>query len=272
MGKPRLFSTAALTAMNDPELTGLDWRVYLWVSLHDGMSLLKGKGAGCYASNLTLFAKAQCNYAAGCRSLSKLVSRGLLIRETLGRTTAYRVTFPTPDMLQAGNLSSAGHVAEAQCEPPGHVAVRLRQDADYAGEPPQDYIPLRGELDSVETGKLNSSEEARFDNAQFLPSGELSAKSLGIDLSVRGKEAAEAGLSSQWALAPYLPHNLTSLPPGAQVAKIESAFGKIGRDPERMHSRERSVFGEWLTEVAEAHNDEPFGQQAQRLSEEIMQW
>jgi hypothetical protein len=89
----RLFSTAPITAMQDHELTGLDLRVLLWVSLHDGMSLLRGSGNGCYASNQTLFGEVGCNYSAGCRSLSKLVDRGHLVREAKGRMTIFRVVF-----------------------------------------------------------------------------------------------------------------------------------------------------------------------------------
>ena len=116
MGKPRIFSTASVAAMNDSELTGQEWRILLWVSLHDGMTLHKGKCTGCIASNLTLFREAQCDYSSGCRSLSRLVERSHLMREKRGRATVYRVTFPEPDALQARNIfgsSSASKVPPA---------------------------------------------------------------------------------------------------------------------------------------------------------------
>lgn len=271
--KARLFSTAPVSAMLDRELTGLEWRALLWVSLHDGMSLVKGKGSGCYASNKTIFAEVGCDYASGCRALSKLVQRGHLVREQVGRSTRYRVVFGAPDMLQARNLSSGERVAGSQGDEARYVAEHLRQTADNAPEPASDYSSLSEELDSTEAGELNSSEEAHLGDAHFPPEDDLSFSPPSLNLRAdRGKEAAKAGLGSEWALAPHLPHNLGSLPPGAQVARIESAFGKIGRDPERLHSREREALSTWLFEMAETFTEEPFGQQAQRLSEEIAQW
>src|SRR5690606_3446718 len=132
-----------------------------------------------------------------------------------------------------------------------------------------DYSLRSRELDSEESEELNSTEVA---------DACASASSLGINLSAnRGSKAgqqdrAEARLGSEWSFAATLPHNFRTLPAGAQVARFEQAFAEIGRDPERMNSRERETFAMWLGETAEAFWEEPHGQQAQRLQEEIMQW
>lgn len=263
--KPRLFSTAPITAMQDRELTGLEWRVLLWVSLHDGMSLLKGSGAGCYASNLTLFAEVGCDYSAGCRALSNLVKRGHLAREQVGRSTRYRVVFGDPDSLQAGNLSAPQQVAGSQVGSPGYVAEHAQQEHEKPTETPSDYSPRSGELHSVETGELDSTEVADVCT---------SASSFGIDKSAKkvGKRGGEAGLGSSWSFAATLPHNFRRLPAGAQVARFEQAFADIGRNADRFDSREREAFAEWLNETAETFWDQPHGQQAQRLFEEINEW
>jgi hypothetical protein len=248
--------------MSDPELTGLEWRVLLWVSLHDGMSLLKGNGAGCYASNLTLFAKVQCDYASGCRALSKLVKRGHLVREQLGRSTRYRVVFGAPDNLQAGNISPPEKVAGSQDEEPEYVAEQSQQADENSNELPSDYSSLSEELDSEESEELKSFETAE---------NEFSAFRFGIDKSAKkaGKRGGEAGLGSKWSLAASLPRNFGRLPAGAQVARIEEAFDAIGRDPDRLDSRERETFATALFNFYEEQIDEnpSVSQQALRLHE-----
>lgn len=275
MGRKRLFSTAALTAMADTELTGLDWRIYLWVSLHDGMSLVKGRGAGCFASNKTIFAEADCDYSAGCRALSKLVDRGHLVRERVGRSTRYRVAFDAPDMLQAGNLSDGAK----GCEPASESAAIYDRDFSESRrnlpKTARDYSPLSGELVSVETEELDSIEMAHRSDARF-DDDPLSAASFKIDLSAdRGKEPAEAGLGRGYALTRYLPPHLERMPIGAQVARIDQAYTQIGRQPELLAAEEREGLSEWLNSIAEEHmgtETDAIGQQAHRLREDLYTW
>ena len=155
----RKFSTASVVAMADQRLGGLHWRLYLWVSLHDGMSLEKGKGAGCFASNKTLFAKAGCdNYSSGCRALSQLVEWGHLDKSKHGRATTYRVKFPDPNMLQTGNQSIEMDCGEA-IEPDAIGCMEISETPGKLPKTAQDYSPLSGELDSVETGGLDSAKQ-----------------------------------------------------------------------------------------------------------------
>lgn len=262
MAKPRLFSTSSLGAMSDPELTGLDWRVYLWVSLHDGMSLAKGKGAGCFASNNTLFAEARCDYASGCRALSKLVKRGHLVREKIGRATSYRVTFPTPDMLQTGNLSSPRHVAASPDDAAGYVAEFNLQDVDNEQEPDGHYSPLSGELYSVETEELNSSEEARA----YAPMADEDGAALFYRIGKAGAEApAASGVSIDRQLSPHF----AKLDPRAQLVRFEEAFAAIDRDADALDSRERDRWASWLWALTDDYAGETTGHQAQRLLEEL---
>lgn len=282
MGKPRVFSTASVGAMRDTELTGLDWRVYLWVSLHDGMSLLKGKGMGCIASNKTLFAEVGCDYSAGCRSLSKLVDAGHLIREKLGRATRYRVAFPEPDNLQAGNISDRTKACRAASE---DEAITCREDSETPGNLPKtasDYILLSSRLYSSEEGIKDSTEVAHLSGAQHSGFGFAAdehdgfvAADLVPNLSAdRKRDPAEAGRGSR-SLIPYLPRNFDDLPSAAQVARLESAFSRIMRDADNMPEQEREVFCSLLWSVYEATqgtDNESTSQQAYRLHEEMVQW
>lgn len=282
MGKPRIFSTAAVTAMRDQDLTGLDWRVYLWVSLHDGMSLLKGKGMGCIASNKTLFAEVGCDYSAGCRSLSKLVDAGHLIREKLGRATRYRVVFPEQDTLQAGNMSAR----QKGCRPAiQDDAITCSVSSETHGNLPKtasDYILRSSRIDFSEESIKDSTEVAHLAGAQHSGFGFAADEQVGFvaadlapDLSAdRKRDSAEAGRGSR-SLIPHLPSNFDDLPSTAQVARLEAAFNRIMRDADNMPEREREVFCSLLWSVYEATqgtDNESTSQQAYRLHEEMVQW
>lgn len=282
MGKPRLFSTAAVTAMRDPDLTGLDWRVYLWVSLHDGMSLLKGKGMGCIASNKTLFAEVGCDYSSGCRSLSKLVDAGHLVREKLGRATRYRVAFGDADNLPTGNLSPAGMTCQPASETPAITCSDFSETRRNLPQTASDYILQSSRIDFSEESIKDSTEVAHLSGAQHSGFGFAADEQVGFvaadlapDLSAdRKRDSAEAGRGSR-SLIPHLPSNFGDLPSTAQVARLEAAFNRIMRDADNMPEREREVFCSLLWSVYEATqgtDNESTSQQAYRLHEEMVQW
>lgn len=274
MAKKRIFSTAAVSAMQDTELTGQDLRIYLWTSLHDGMSLLKGKGMGCIASNKTLFAEVGCDYTSGCRSLSKLVERGHLIRDKHGRATRYRVVFPDADSLQDGNLSTDAKGCRTASDA---AAIACRDNFETRRNQPKtdgDYILQSSRINSSEEGIKNSTEVAHFSSAHhsdddifdsIFASGKFTSE------RQKGKDPAKAG-AAEWALKPHLPSNLSKLPLGAQVSKIEAAFNAIGRDADLMAYDERSMFAELLYNIGDEYSGgelDAVAQQANRLWEEM---
>jgi hypothetical protein len=256
MGKPRVFTTLPAAMIGDPRPTALDIRCAAAIALHDGMSTLKGKGAGCYARHSTLAAEAKTDVTNFSKSLSRLIAWGYVLREPQlmdKRRFTLRIAYPDPAEI----------VGE---EAPQIVGEAEAANGGFSRETDRHYSSLKEELHSVETEKLNSSEEADIC---------MSASSFGIDLKAQEAEerdSAEAGLGSNWSFAASLPPNWANLPAGAQVAKVEDAFANIGRDPERIASREREAFATWLSDTAEACWDEPHGQQAQRLFEEINGW
>jgi DNA-binding MarR family transcriptional regulator len=172
MGKARAFYTVPTRAMRDERLSAVDHRTLGCVSIHDGMSQVKGKGAGCYASNQTLAAKVGCDYTTLSKSLSRLQEWGYIIKERQvddRRMTTYRVNFAGDDSWQDGqsivgktaNRSEevVGLDASDRPEVVGEQFSETRRNQPETGE---HYIPLKGELDSVETGELNSLEKARL--------------------------------------------------------------------------------------------------------------
>lgn len=155
MPKERLFFTGSTRIISDPRPSGLDLRVYSCVSLHDGMSLLKGTGRGCYATFATLTAEVGCDAANLSRSLKRLVDWGYLTeeRQTDRRRKTYRVTFCTVEAWQNRQRTAAGHLVEI-------VGNQLSETGSNPPQTEQHYSSLKG-LDHLKD-KLDSSKEARF--------------------------------------------------------------------------------------------------------------
>jgi DNA-binding MarR family transcriptional regulator len=152
VARERLFFTGSTNIIRDPRPSGLDLRVYGCVSLHDGMSLLKGAGRGCYATFATLTAEIGCDAANLSRSLKRLVEWGYLTEERQDdrRRKTYRVVFETAETWR-----------NRQQSPDEIVGNGESGNGSYLPQTEQHYSSLK-ELDAFEKEKLNSSEEARF--------------------------------------------------------------------------------------------------------------
>lgn len=234
-----LFAPVPLRSMA-MELSGLQMRVLTCVAAHDRMSLTKGKGQGCRASNERMREMIGCSYGKLCASLNELVAVGLLQRDKLGRHTIYRAIYNDDDMCLFGHTSRPPKGAQtvqpetATCD---HDNSETRRKAD---ENTSQYIPLNGGIDFVET-----SEEIPRNRRDL----EIARRPDGIFCQ----------LSKSF---PALSH-------GAQVAKIEAAFNALGRSVEAIPEREHELLSKYLFEMSDDYPNEPFGQQAQRLLEEL---
>jgi DNA-binding MarR family transcriptional regulator len=155
LAKERLFFTGSTRIINDPRPSGLDFRVYACVSLHDGMSLMKGTGRGCYATYATLTAEIGCDAANLSRSLKRLVEWGYLKeeRQTDRRRKTYRLTFESAETWQSRQQSAASGLVEI-------VGNALSRNGRNPPQTDAHYSSLKGLYPLKE--KLNSSEEARF--------------------------------------------------------------------------------------------------------------
>lgn len=149
VAKERLFFTGSTRIIGDPRPSGLDLRVYACVSLHDGMSLIKGTGRGCYATFATLTARIGCDAANLSRSLKRLVEWGYLTeeRQTDRRRKTYRVTFETEESWQNRQRLAANGLVEI-------VGNALSGNGSYPPQTDEHYISLKG-LD-LPKDKLNS--------------------------------------------------------------------------------------------------------------------
>ncbi|WP_145955423.1 MarR family transcriptional regulator [Sphingorhabdus sp. SMR4y] len=167
--------------MTDPALTALDHRVLGVISLHDGMSLVNGKGAGCYASYGTLTKLAGCDYTNFGRSVSKLIKAGYISREPQlmdKRRFTLRVFYP--EILDETNNKMVGEINnETDQKSQKVIQIVDETNNEIVGDEKSEsvanlpetnghYIPLNGELNSVETEELDSDESARLKSRQTM--------------------------------------------------------------------------------------------------------
>ena len=160
MAKKRDFYTGSTNIIGDPRPSGLDMRVYACVSMHDGMSLRKGTGGGCYATFATLTAEIGCDASNLSKSLRRLVEWGYLVEERQEdrRRRTYRVVFDHAESWRNGQQSFVGETANEAAEIVGNG------ESGNGGNPPQTeqhYSSLK-ELNTPEGEKLDSSEEAHL--------------------------------------------------------------------------------------------------------------
>jgi len=133
----------------DPRPSALDFRILACVSMHDGMSLKKGSGRGCYASFKLLTSEVGCDTSNLSKSLKRLVEWGYLAKEAQAdrRCSTYRVIFAEPgESWRNDQQSLVGETANDRPEIVG------RGESGNGGNPPQTeqhYSSLK-ELDSAE--------------------------------------------------------------------------------------------------------------------------
>lgn len=172
MARKRDFSTVPVRIFNDPRPSALDLRTLACVSMHDGMSLKKGTGRGCYATFATLTAELGCDASNLSKSLRRLVDWGYLSEERQHdrRRKSYRVIFDAEESWR-NDQQSAGEIV-------GNGESGNGENPPLNG---QHYSSLKG-LNTLEREKLNSSEEARF--ARCLPGKTAFEDNVGAQLSV----------------------------------------------------------------------------------------
>jgi hypothetical protein len=171
MGGKRDFFTGSTAIIGDPRPSGLDMRVYACISEHDGMSLKKGTGRGCYATYATLTGRLGCDASNLSKSIKRLVEWGYITEERQKdrRLKTFRVVFDFPEGWRndqrlvgenANDQSSEidGELANGLTEIVGNDNSRNRRNSLLAS---QHYSSLK-ELDSSEEEKLDPSEEARL--------------------------------------------------------------------------------------------------------------
>lgn len=263
-------------AMVDPRHTGTSLRLTSVYAFHDRMSMTRGKGDGCTASNKRIISILGCDYTTLIKLRSQLIDWGYIQLEPRRGGKRLEVVRVIPDhladpkcwpfdqgfigfkALETWGVSpeKVGQIAKHWSEKVGEVANiedKIVGEANFetpANLPKTDaqYIPLSGEIYSSEEGKYNSPKERHVNFEEIYP--------------------AKAGLP-MISLRRHLPDNFDDMQCHAQVPCIERAFKAIGGDPNRIKPNDRHEISSLLDSISEAFPDEPTGQQAARLFGEI---
>ncbi len=244
------FAAIPLRAIGDRGLTDGDLRVLASIAAFDRLSHATGKGQGAWASHRLMSGWIDRNYSNFSATVNKLIKAGYLVREpreTDKRQHTYRIVYTDGDRLPKNEdfVRPATNIfQEIVCPDTGEVQKVVCPDPSLNPENHDknspEYIPQSGERYSAEAGERNSAKR---------------------------RVVADAGRPA--GIICQLPEGFNSLPMGARVAKIEAAFAALDRDPNAIPDDERKKLSDWLYGMWDEFLDEPFGQQAQRLYEEI---
>jgi len=265
MARKAHFAAIPLRAIGDSNLTDGDIRVLASIAAFDRLSHSTGKGQGAWASHRLMSGWIKRNYSNFSATVNKLIKAGYLVREpreTDKRQHPYRVVYTDDDRIpnaddfvspEANNpldnvCPEANDQREIVCPETGEVQNVVCPDPQStignSDENFPEYIPQSGERYSVETGKRNSAKR---------------------------RIVADAGRSGT-SFRRQLPANLFKLPPPAAIAIIERAFASVDRQVDEIPVELQRPLTRWLFEKADELSDEPSGQQAMRLCEEIAVW
>lgn len=293
MAKAREFTTLPVRAIADTRLTALELRCLAVIALHDGMSTVRGTGAGCYARSATLAELARTDISNFSKALSRLTKFGYVIREPQQndrRRFTHRVIYGDENTWRVDQLSESANgvgivgeltnklpemVGEFTNYPPEIVGDGESQNGGFLRDSGPQYIPLNGEIDFVETSEINSVETARPAFCASRDDG-ISAGQIGPVGSK--KDAAEAGCASGVSIDALLKRQVPSFPslaqrsPDAALSHFEKAFAAIDRDADGMDPRERKRWSDWLLALMDECAGTSAGNRAYRLYEEFAGW
>ena len=268
-GKKREFTTVPARAIGDVRLTALELRCLMVISLHDGMSLQRGTGAGCYARYSTLAELVQTDITNFSKAVSRLLSFGYVVRDkqaTDKRRYTLRVV-PDPMFEKVGDTANyidkqvggqTNHSAEI-------VGERSLENDAIPPKPSPEYISLNEEIDFDESREIDSLERAQLADREMRRDDVPSAIQALVK-SVR-KDTAEAGLSEEGraSIKAHLPPSWEGLSTEAQLSHFERAFKKVGCSAGNLPRAERQELEAWLFSVSDISAGEPVGYRAERL-------
>ena len=262
MARKAHFAALPLRAIGDRELTDGDVRVLASIAAFDRLSHSTGKGQGAWASHRLMAGWIDRNYSNFSATVNKLLRLGYLMREpreTDKRQHTYRVVYSDADRVPSADefvsptannslvnvCPDANDQRELVCPETGEIHKVVCPDPQSTNENFSkilpEYIPQSGGINSVETGERNSGNRR--------------------DIAVAGR----AG----WNFRDHLPANIADLTIAARVACFDRAWRAIEKDVNRIDANDARDLVDWLQHVFEENFDQPTGQQALRLSEEI---
>jgi len=277
--RPAFFGAVPNRAIVDSRLTGTAFRLLTLYAFHDRLSIVERKGDGCTASNKTLCGRLGCDYTTLIKLRRSLQEWGyILLYERRGGRRLERVKV-VPDHLADPKSwpfdqcyigftalrtwgvepEKVDEIANLWTEKNGDLANYVSEKVgEEISETPENllktdtqYIPPRGEIYSSEEGEYTPRK--------------------GRDRENRAASESASDLAPPASLRPHLPASFDLADCGAQVAMLERAFGRIGRNAGAIPTPERIEWVAFLENVFEAkiETDEPTARRADRLSGEM---
>lgn len=252
----------------DPRPSALCFRLLGLYSHHDRMSLTRRAGDGCYVSNKTLCDRLGCDYTTLIKLRSSLRDWGYITLEPRRGGKRLEVVRVIPD-----------HLADPKCWPfdqcfigfqaletwgitPSKVGEIAKVWAKKVAETPNFAPKIVGDTISETHENLPKTD------TQYIPRrGETYLSEERKDNPLKWRDVAVARRPA--GIICQLPDGFNDLPMGARVAKVEAAFGALDRDVDAIPADERKKVSDWLYSISDEFHDQPYGQQAQRLYEEI---
>ena len=277
----RDFTTAPVSVLDDTRLSALDIRSLMVIALHDGMSLKKGSGAGCYATYRTLSAKVGTDITNFSKAVSRLCKLGYVLKERQqndARRFTLRVVYGAPQTAEGEEIvgETTNHPAEELGEPTNNNSEIVGEgDLETHGNPPKTdphYISLKEEIDFDESSELDSVKTARIADRDTRHNDvSFSVNELVAEIFDKKKDRADArlGRGHGASIKALMPPSWFELSPEAQLSHFERAYEKLDRDPEAINPSELAEMSSWLFAVQDNFAGEPTGYRAERILAEI---
>jgi hypothetical protein len=214
----------------------MDLRVLGAISLHDGLSLLKGQGQGCFAGDRKLAKTANTDRTNVRRSRARLFECGYLIREDAPNRRGFVVRV-IPDGLALIGGEATSHQQGASWPPAG-------------GE-------LTPSIGGVVTPGIENEEIQEGNHLINSPEG-----------ARRASRDARPSRSEQSSIVVRLPRRFASLKVEDQLAHFERAIGELS-DPTALPPDERKVCEQYLYKIVGGQDTDSVCQRAWRLLERM---
>lgn len=277
MGKVRTFTTLPVAAIGDDRLHAVDIRVLAAIALHDGMSLVRGTGGGCYAKHKTLAEEVGIDYARFSKSLRRLREFGYVQVEEQShdrRRKTMRVPYPKDGSRPTASeivVTSDNQLVDMVDNETGEIVVKRKsENPANPGLPKPLIYSVKQEIDLAEAREIDSIEMAQqvaaCDDEQDV--SELVNSAIGqVGKRTNSKELP----SSEINLVDLLPQSFNKMSLDAQLSKLERALTDIGWNDSRLIGRHsvwlREFLGDTVTEFL--GEDGTTGWRAERMLSRI---
>lgn len=257
MAKVRIFTTLPVSVIGDDRLHAVDIRVLAAITLHDGMSLSRGTGGGCYAKHKTLAEEVGIDMARFSKSIRRLREFGYVQIEEQSndrRRKTMRVPYPkdgsrpiAPDLV----VTSDNQLVDMVDNETGEIVVKPESEKPAnSGLPNSTIYSVKQRIDLAEAKEIDSIEMAHRSDAAC---NEDDVSSLvNATIGQIGQRTKRKELpTSEINLLDLLPKSFNRMSLDAQLSKLERALTDIDWNDSRLIERHSVWLRNFLGETVE---------------------